>query len=80
MNANEHELGGSIRVHSWLENYSPNCANFNLSSTKVRLLPSEKAVLQDTVTPSLDSPRDFRTPIPTKDRNIVTATAPNFLL
>ena len=24
----------SIRVHSWLENSSPNCANFNLSSIK----------------------------------------------
>jgi hypothetical protein len=32
--ANEHESDGSIRVHSWLENSSPNCAKLNLRSSK----------------------------------------------
>ena len=35
MNANWTDRFVSIGVHSWLENSSPNCANFNLCSTKI---------------------------------------------
>ena len=47
--------------------------------SKGKTSPSEKLFFRTRSLPSLDSPRDFRTPIPTKDRNIASATAPNFL-
>ena len=37
MNTNRTDRFESIGVHSWLENSSPNCANFNLSSTGWRI-------------------------------------------